>query len=199
MLALTIVRDHYIGRLSTPARDQGLTAALVQVFQTVELCYALACVTLSASRSFTDMFYSGFGMTHAHFHDVGESYHLSNVNRKGTPGLSVTSSRSTAKSRPATIVSASCSNTAGQNEGPLTFAGMMQGSSFDGHLKLRPEKYLAAHASARHSPTIFRNRDRAMGPCEEEDEDDMVIYRQTDFSMHHDEAAILETLPERPR
>jgi hypothetical protein len=51
-----------VAQLQQPGTDIGLQSALVAIWMDVELAFALAASTMSASKSFTENFNVGFGL-----------------------------------------------------------------------------------------------------------------------------------------
>lgn len=60
-IALSISRNFYTLKLSVPSTDPGRMSGIVIIWFEIQLAYALASSTLSASRSFMEGFNSGFG------------------------------------------------------------------------------------------------------------------------------------------
>lgn len=73
----TFLRNNATNSLSSPA-DVSLTAAMVVIWQTIEMSYSIAAVTIAALKRFTESLNTGFGhgeLIRVHGHS--QSYKLS--------------------------------------------------------------------------------------------------------------------------
>jgi hypothetical protein len=92
VIALSIGRNAYTLRLRHQNSDVSLDSAIVTIWLEVQLAYALAASTLSALKTFTESFNSGFGLGFTRGKSENGSYALSAESRSPTgTGTSIAS------------------------------------------------------------------------------------------------------------
>jgi len=196
VIGLSLGRNYYTLQLRLPNSDPGLDSALVVIWTEVQLAYALASSTLSALKAFTESFNSGFGLGFTR----GKSD--SNYALSGMSGKSGSSSK-TEKARSDLILESNLASSGvrspelqaikyddvGISVKPLT---LRSGAFSNDPLRLRPEEGVKNFASVQAGPTapepVWR---QASCTISETSDEDMVILRETELSVHHDRAPIL--------
>jgi hypothetical protein len=185
-LALSIIRQLYTVKLSSPASvantDISLSSTLVTILMAVELTYALISCTLTTSNNFTGGFSTGFGM--GHIPGAAESYNMSAVASSSNPRTH----------RGGNGYKSNISTMRGTNIGMQSSGGhrlhVKTPSLEDGPMQLRPSQQVLE------SRTIVQGGDRSCwGESESvssDGHDDLGIVRHTEYTVSHDEAPILQ-------
>ena len=185
-------------QLRLPSTDAGLTSGLVVIWLEIQLAYALAASTLSASKAFTESFNSGFGLGFTR--GKGEtSYGLSDISGRSAESskreksrndsaLESENGRSAIRSPPTLTPKASDLEVLVTSASPPTPESQER-------LKLRPEPGLKSFTSV--------SADREVGPWRDNSslattndsstDQDMVIVRETGYGIHHDEVPTLRS------
>ncbi|KAF2172959.1 hypothetical protein M409DRAFT_16910 [Zasmidium cellare ATCC 36951] len=186
-LGFSIGRNYYTLLLNHKETDVGLDSALVTIWLEVELAYAIGSSTLSALKSFTDNFATGFGLGFTR--GKGEdSYGLSNVS--GSTG----NSSKTEKAKSASPSQSRTDNKSPESRKPPDLrvppSAHVNNVAGDEPLRLRPEGAVAyASVSAEpYSPELWR-ANSSVGSDSSGDE--MVILRETAYEVQHDQAPML--------
>lgn len=167
--------------------DKSLASTLVLVLMEIELTYALVACTLSTSKNFTEGFTTGFGM--GHIRDAADSYSMSNVGGSG--------GRSTGKDHQR------YSTTTGTHDYPPPVVA--DSSSRTVHRKTPSHEYeeeqgLQLRSRPRGESQTAIHADRGYwgeNVSVSSESDDLVIIRQTEFTISHDEAPILQKHAEK--
>ena len=196
-IGLSIGRNYYTLRLRHPGTDIGLDSSLVVIWLEVQLAYALAAGTLSASKAFTESFNSSFGLGFTR----GKS--------DDTYGLSDSSGKTpiTSKDEKSRIDSALESGTSESQTRSLPPKSMPKSHldfldpmvtpiPTDSHaslnLKLRPDVETGntySHVSADHGSEPWRDHSSAGDTSGQ----DMFIMRETAYEIQHDRAPFVRT------
>jgi hypothetical protein len=172
----------------------------VVIWLEVELAYALAAGTLSASKAFTESFNSSFGLGFARGKD-DETYGLSDISGKTPDTSKDEKSRNdsalesgTEASRPPSFPPSAPTKTELDFSDPMVTPVPPSGSRgslhVSEHLKLRPDvetnsyTYVSAEAGFEHSRDHSCNASDNSG-------NDMVIVRETGYEIQHDRAPFL--------
>jgi len=184
VMGVSIGRWWYTHRLCNRGVDLGLDSALVLIWFTVQVSYAVISSTFSALRAFTMGFNSGWGL--GFVTNAGpESYTMSRVYRNGT-NISATAAKQSARVRSRPSLSAPAMR---NPHGWETCTEEQLRPS----LKLQPTpmQNFAQISADRASATIhdrhrWREEDSVGSdrgtPC-----DDMVIVRETEYTVQHHE------------
>ena len=184
--------------------DAGLVSGVVVIWLEIQLAYALAASTLSASKAFTESFNSGFGLGFAR--GKGEdSYGLSDFSGAGkTPGSSKDE-----KSRNDSALESGAAASKVEVLPPELLgrqyidkqhietidssinSNAQQSSTTNEHLKLRPDTGFKTFTQV--------SAERDLGPWRENSSnysegstDEGVIVRETGYEIQHDRAPILK-------
>ncbi|KAK3713493.1 hypothetical protein LTR37_008451 [Vermiconidia calcicola] len=185
VIGFSIARDYYTLQLRLPGTDAGLTSGIVAIWLCVQLAYALASSTLSASKAFTESFNSGFGLSFAR--GKGEdSYGLSGISSGKTP---VTSKDE--KSRTDSALNGSPG--AGTVQYSFPYPESLHGldipeptatpairNSSSTPLKLRPGPEIRTFTHVSADPELGPSRGNSSSNSEQS-VDDMVIVRETGY------------------
>jgi hypothetical protein len=185
-IALSIIRQLYTVKLSSPASvantDVSLSSTLVTILMAVELTYALISCTLTSSNNFTGGFSTGFGM--GHIPGAAESYNMSAVASSSNP-----QTRMGGKGYKSNISTMRGANTGTQSNGKHRLH-VKTPSLEDGPMQLRPSHQVLE------SRTVVQGGDhRYWGESESissDGHDDLGIASHTEYTVSHDEAPILQ-------
>ena len=192
VIGFSIARNYYTLRLRLPSADAGLTSGLIVIWLEIQLAYALAASTLSASKAFTESFNSGFGLGFTR--GKGEdSYGLSDISRTND-------SSKNEKSHKGSSALNSGVGSGGIHTPPCSRSGKDTNvevldscpSHDEAPLKLRPEPTLRSFTSVSADPELGSWRDNSSSTTDSS-ADDMVIVRETGYGVQHDEAPILRS------
>lgn len=175
VIALSIIRDYFTIQLRSTNADPSQGGALVVVFMEIELAYALASCTLTALKAFTESFNSGFGQGFTRARDdqydvpgmskgSGGSLKPGNEHNKATPGVEETEY----------VAELQAAVKSWTNPPPL---------------KLRPDGDGANLTKVFAQPGNTWRRDNNNGS--DSSRDDLVIFRETQLSVQHDELPML--------
>lgn len=168
----------------------GLDSALVTIWLEVELAYAIGSSTLSALKSFTDNFTTGFGLGFTR--GKGEdSYGLSNVS--GSTGNTSKTEKAKSASPWQSRTDKSAETTPVSRKAPDLRAppsAHVNNVAGDEPLRLRPEGAIAyTSVSAEPYCTELWRANSSVGSDSSGDE--MVIHRETAYEVQHDQAPML--------
>ncbi|KAF2724449.1 hypothetical protein K431DRAFT_318224 [Polychaeton citri CBS 116435] len=211
VIGLSIGRYYYTLRLSSPDTDYGLVSTLVMIWIVVQLTYALASSTISALKTFTESFNSGFGLGFAR--NAGEeSYGMSNVSnssgstvkrekraavQESAASDSTTRICSCAEGHPVELAAAPVAPKTGYQ---VDIQEKLDDCEYVGHLsqqqqqqqqqhpalRLRPDSdarsYTQVSADPGHGSMDSRHSGQLLAP---RSMDDMVIIRETEYSVEH--------------
>jgi hypothetical protein len=191
-IGLSIGRNYYTLRLRHPDTDIGLDSGLVVIWLEVQLAYALAAGTLSASKAFTESFNSSFGLGFTRG-KRDDTYGLSDISGK-TP-VSSKDEKSRIDSALESSTSESRLRSSPRNSIPkshLDFLNpMVTPIPTDSHaslnLKLRPDvetgnSYTQVSADREAEP--WRDHSRASASSDQ----DKFIMRETAYEIQRDRA-----------
>lgn len=174
ILGLAIGRNHYTRQLRRPQTDAGLGSALVVIWLEIELAYAIAVSTMSALKTFTESFNTGFGVSVGQVRSKGDgsnSYGLSDVsNSNSNSGSGNEKDAVRSNTRPSECIP------------PSVLA-----STTPSGLKLRPETKLQSYTDIRAERYVLETASVGSGTSG----DDMVILRETAYEIQHDQAPML--------
>lgn len=187
VIALSIGRNHFTINMRSNSADPSLDGALIVIWFEVELAYALAANTLSALKAFTESFNSGFGQG---FIRGREEYDLSKDS--GTSGRLEKQNPRPGHSEDIALRQASSSSSSAKNGANVTSRPLSPRHylNLDGPLKLRPENEGISTTRVSADPDRSWRHDNA-GSRSDSPADDMIILRETELSIHHDQAPIL--------
>lgn len=196
VIGLSIGRNFFTLQLRLPHKDAGLDSALVVIWMEIELAYALAASTLSALKAFTESFNSGFGLGFTRGKGDG-SYDLSDVS-----GKSGQSSRTEKLKDGSTLESASSGSRirspvpdSNKDNVDVSVKSLSPGGSHLEHpaLRLRPEHEVNSVTRVSAEPASGESSWHHDNSCNgsESSGDDMVILRETEYSVQHDRAPML--------
>ncbi|KAK4506975.1 hypothetical protein PRZ48_000709 [Zasmidium cellare] len=189
-LGFSIGRNYYTLLLNHEDTDIGLDSALVTIWLEVELAYAIGSSTLSALKSFTDNFATGFGLGFTR--GKGEdSYGLSNVSGSTNHTSKTEKAKSASPSQSRTDKSADRTTVDRKASDPrVPPPAHVNNVASDAPLRLRPEGAVAyASVSAEpYCPELWR-ANSSVGSDSSGDE--MVILRETAYEVQHDQAPML--------
>lgn len=191
---LVLFSIRYTLQLEKPGADVGLDSAFVLIWMEVEMAYAIGSSTLSAMKSYTDSYNTGFGMGFARGKGEG-SYGLSNVS--GSSGQSSRGEKAKSASPTTSRTDRSAKTTPDGCRGdeppmpPATAHGWHVADPPP--LKLRPDttgvtSYTSVSAEPHNDVSQWRSGS-SLGS--DSSGDDMVILRETAYEVHHDEAPML--------
>ncbi|USW48102.1 hypothetical protein Slin15195_G014210 [Septoria linicola] len=176
ILGFSVARNHYTLQLRRQQSDAGLDSALATIWLEIELAFAIAASTLSALKTFTESFNTGFGVGQLRG-KAEDSYGLSDVSKSSGRGekTEIASSR-VAEAHRSELPLVDC-----RSHGPM----FMQDSQLG--LRLRPEE-LKSTTDIRAEPAASSFETGSVGS---NNSDDMVIMRACDVQIQHDQAPIL--------
>ncbi|KAJ4983076.1 integral membrane protein [Stagonosporopsis vannaccii] len=167
-IALTILRDGATNRLNSSA-DVSLTAAMVVIWQAIELAYSIAAATIAALKRFSESLNTGFGHGELiRVHGQSQNYKLSDRS---------TSTKDSNASKPSANIAADI--TQGQD---LQVAGTERLSS---QLQLRSDgihNEAQVYSSSQHS---------GGGPSVDAQLEERVIRQYLRYSVHYDEEPLM--------
>ena len=181
-MVFSILRYNRTQELTT-APDISLTAAIVVIWQAVELSYALAAVTIAALKRFTESLNTGFGHGELmRVHGSSQAYKMSD--RSATLKNTDASHSSTGRSKEFEVNLTSIS--APQSNFPTQKQSLNLQQE---HIKLRPEDMRnTAIISSPLKNSTTENRSIDSGGS-----DDNIIRHQVQYSVHYDEAPLVQT------
>ena len=196
VVGFTIARNYFTLQLRLPKTDVGLASGLVVILLEIQLAYAIASSTLSASKAFTESFNSGWGLGFTR--SAGEdSYGLSDIS--GKSGSSKDEKSYGASDARSTTASASLSASrsrdgpASQPEIPYPLPPPPAPPS-ESPLKLRPggegktiTSVTAEPGQNEHGPWTTESASSSNYSTN----DDMNIHAQTEVEIHRDDAPML--------
>ncbi|QIW98179.1 hypothetical protein AMS68_003697 [Peltaster fructicola] len=180
VIGLTLVRNYFTLRLTYDNSDSGLDGALVVIWMEIELAYALAASTLSALKAFTESFNSGFGQGFTRAR--GDQYDL--------PGMSKGSGNSSEK-RKSEVRASDTDNEHSERAEATSRPPQLpvQSWSHAKALRLRPDVDGCNETRVSADPMQAWRRDHQGS---DDSRDDLFIVRETELSVHHDEAPMLK-------
>jgi hypothetical protein len=189
-LALSIIRQLYTVKLSTPDSiantDVSLSSTLATILMAVELTYALISCTLTTSNNFTGGFSTGFGM--GHIPGAAESYNMSAVASSSNPRTHRDGSGY--KSNISTMGGTNIGTKSSIGHGLHVKTPSLEDGLTDGPMQLRPLQQVLE------SRTIVQGGDhRYWGDGDSvssDGHDDSGIVRYTEYTVSHDKAPILQ-------
>lgn len=191
-LGFSIGRNYYKLLLNHPESDAGLDSALVTIWLEVELAYAIGSSTLSALKSFTDNFTTGFGLGFTR--GKGEdSYGLSNVS--GSTGNTSKTEKAKSASPPQSRTDRTTETTPESKKASSDLRvppkAHTSNVAIDEPLRLRPEGVVAyTSVSAEPYGGDLWRANSSVGSDSSGDE--MVILREREYEVqHHDQAPML--------
>lgn len=193
VLGFSIGRNTYTLTLNHENSDAGLDSTLVNIWLQVELAYAIGSSTLSALKSFTDNFTTGFGLGFTR--GKGEdSYGLSNVS--GSTGHTSKTEKAKSGSPPQSRTDKTAETTLAEiqkdSDARVPPTAHAKNVAVDEPLKLRPEGAVA-YTSVSAEPHGGHGGDpwRTNSSVGSDSSDEMVILRETAYEVQHDEAPML--------
>ena len=190
-LCFCLARTWYTLQLEK-SDDVGLDSAFVLIWMEVEMAYAIGSSTLSAMKSYTDSYNTGFGMGFAR--GKGEdSYGLSNVS--GSSGQSSRAEKAKSTSPTTSRTDRSTRTTPDGERDPQPPLPTIHGRNVADSvpLKLRPLTGVTS-TSVSAEPHNDVSQWRTAGGSSigsHSSGDEMVILRHTEYDVHHDEAPML--------
>ncbi|EME50003.1 hypothetical protein DOTSEDRAFT_50149 [Dothistroma septosporum NZE10] len=193
-LCFCLVRTWFTLRLDKPNADAGLDSAFVLIWLEVEMAYAIGSSTLSAMKSYTDSYNTGFGMGFAR--GKGEdSYGLSNVS--GSSGQSSRGEKAKSASPTTSRTDRSAKTASKGYRGPETcmppITAHGRNVADPPPLKLRPDTAVASYTSVSAGPDSDVSPWHAGSSIgsDSSGDDNLVIMRETVYEVQHDEAPML--------
>lgn len=162
----------------------------------IEVTYALVSCTIATSKSFTDLFNTGWGM--GPIRGAAETYNMSNVGKNGSSGMRTGKGSTMDMNTSFNSVRPERATETDQRRSmppaPQRKNSASNGLSQDTSLKLRPENNGKTQTMIHSSPRHWGDEGSLNS-----DPEDSVIVRQMEYSITHDEAPILPRLKDRRR
>jgi len=208
VLGFSIGRNYYTLRLRLAETDAGLGSALVVTWMEVELAYALAASTLSALKTFTESFNSGFGLgftrgkddSHGSSDISGRSGQSSKTEKsKGVATTTTTMSDSTAMASRTRSPPPEEAAEYGLEARVSPLTPRAEEAFENTPLRLRPDSELKTFTRVCADPVPNNDawHENSSVISGSTGGDEMVIMRHTGYEVQHDRAPMLPPSPVR--
>lgn len=200
-LGISIGRNYYTLDLRRQEADAGLEGALITIWLEIELAYAIGTCTLSALKSFSESFHTGFGLgfTRGKGHD---GYGMSDVSRSSAQASHTEKARPVSRSHSCTPRNPTTADRAPKMHSEAGARPCRQPINVlmrEPPLKLRPETGIATYTSVSAEPfaeaAAWQQSHKTMGATSSVGSDspseDMVIFRELGYEIQHDRVPML--------